>query len=497
MPDAYVMLRRMLADGTPKYWYVRLIFQRGLALVYLIAFLVAVNQFCPLLGEHGLLPVPLFVHSVSFADSPSLFFLFPRDAAFKVCAWTGVVLAALSLTGASERFNSWISATHWFLLWALYLSFVNVGQVFYGFGWETMLLEAGFFAIFLGCSRSSPRVVVIWLIRWQLFRVMFGAGLIKLRGDECWRDLTCLDYHYMTQPMPNLLSWYFHWAPEWTHQGGVLFNHFVELIVPFGFFAPPRIARTAALLTIFFQLTLALSGNLSFLNLLTIVLALSALDDQFIARLIPARPPEVGEAFFIDRLPAIALAAVVAWLSIAPIQNLISPRQAMNASFNPLHLVNTYGAFGSVTRQRFQVIVEGTMYSPPTGATLWHEYRFKGQPGDLRRAPPQIAPYHLRLDWLMWFASMSPYYEHPWFVNFMAKLLGGDPATLSLLATNPFPDRPPRYVRARLYEYQFTTPNQRRDTGLWWLRDDAGTYFPPVALDDPGFREILERNGWR
>ncbi len=385
---------------------------------------------------------------------------------------------------------------------------------------------------------------------------MFGAGLIKMRGDPCWRDLTCLDYHYQTQPMPNPLSWYFHWMPAWTHRGGVLFNHFVELAVPFAYFAPQPFARIAGLLTIAFQLLLMLSGNLSFLNLLTMVLAVSVLDDRLLAWLVRVRIPEVRETFFYQRLPVIALAMVVAWLSIAPVMNLISPNQAMNASFNPLHIVNTYGAFGSVTRERYQVIVEGTSDSPPTQDTVWREYQFKGQPGDLRGSPPQIAPYHLRLDWLMWFAAMSPYYQHPWFVNFMAKLLEGDEAVLSLLATNPFPDHPPRYVRARLYEYQFTTPGQRRSTGLWWIRqpagesggglrldgagesggglrldgagesggglrldgagesggglrldgagesggglrlDGAGNYFPAVSLDDPGFREILQQQGW-
>jgi hypothetical protein len=486
--------------ATPKYWHVRRTFQRGLALVYLIAFLVTANQFRALLGEHGLLPVPIFVHAVPFHYTPSLFYLFPNDIAFSICAWLGVALSCVALTGLSERYNSWASAAVWTALWMLYLSFVNVGQTFYGFGWETMLLEAGFFAIFLGASRSSPQAIIIWILRWQLFRVMLGAGLIKMRGDPCWRDLTCLAYHYQTQPMPNPLSWYFHWMPSWTHRGGVLFNHFVELVVPFAFFAPQPFARVAGLLTIAFQLLLMLSGNLSFLNLLTMVLAISVLDDRLLVRLLAwftrARPVEVNETFFYQRLPAIALTIVVTWLSVAPGMNMISPNQTMNASFNPLHIVNTYGAFGSVTRERYQVIVEGTSDSPPTAETVWREYQFKGQPGDVRRMPAQIAPYHLRIDWLMWFAAMSPYYEHPWFVNFMAKLLQGDNAVLGLLSTNPFPEHPPRYVRARLYEYQFTTPDQRRATGLWWIRQPVASYFPAISLEDPGFREVLQRQGW-
>jgi hypothetical protein len=130
-------------------------------------------------------------------------------------------------------------------LWVLYISFVNVGQTFYAFGWESILLEACFYAIFLGSRRTTPQTIGIWLLRWLLFRLMFGAGLIKMRGDPCWRDLTCLDYHYETQPMPNPLSWFFHWAPAWTHQSGVLFNHFSELVVPFAYFLPQPISAIA------------------------------------------------------------------------------------------------------------------------------------------------------------------------------------------------------------------------------------------------------------
>src|ERR1043166_135967 len=246
------------------YWLTRSVFQRGLALIYLIAFLNAVNQFKPLLGESGLLPVPLWIRAVPFRASPSLFFLAPKDWAFTAAAWLGVSLSCVALAGVSERFTWPVSVAVWAALWVLYLSFVNVGQIFYGFGWESILLEAGFYAIFLGPVSMTPPKIVIWMLRWLFFRVMFGAGLIKLRGDPCWRNLSCLDYHYETQPMPNPLSWYFHWMPTWTHHGGVVFNHFVELVVPFAYFLPQPIATIAGVLTILFQLLLILGGNLSF-----------------------------------------------------------------------------------------------------------------------------------------------------------------------------------------------------------------------------------------
>ena len=477
------------------YWLTRLLLDRGVAIICLIAFLVALNQFKPLLGERGLLPVSLFVKQVPFSESPSLFYLFPRDIAFTLAAWLGVALSCLVLTGFASRYT-WSHVVVWAAIYLLYLSFVNVGQTFYAFGWESILLEACFFAIFLGGSHVTPHAIPVWLFRWLLFRIMFGAGLIKLRGDSCWRDLTCLHYYYETQPMPNPLSWYFHWAPRWMNQGGVALNHFAELIVPFFYFLPQPVAGIAGLITIGFQLTIIVSGNLSWLNWLTLILAFSTLDAKFLAALArhaPALHAGSPAAQWVNYV----LAGAVVLMSIPVIVNILSSRQVMNTNFNSLHLVGTYGAFGSITRTRFEVVVEGAADSVITPATHWREYHFKGKPGDLAYRPAQIAPYHLRLDWLMWFAAMSEYQDYPWFVNFVAKLLGGDHAVLSLLRADPFAGKPPHYVRASLYEYHFTTPEEHRRTGAWWKRTLSGPYFPPVSLENPGFRQILKDQGWQ
>ena len=364
----------------------------------------------------------------------------------------------------------------------MYLSFVNVGQIFFGFGWETLLLEAGVLAIFLGGTATEPSVLLMWMLRWLLFRLMFGAGLIKLRGDSCWRDLTCLDYYFETQPIPNPLSWYFHWLPPLAHHAGVLFTHFVELVVPFGLFSPQPIAAVAGVLIIAFQFVLIASGNLSWLNWLTVALAISAFDDSWWSWLPFARPPLAAPSRR-RRLSVYVLGAMVALLSIEPVLNLLSPEQMMNASFEPLHLVNTYGMFGGITQRRNEIVVEGTDDSVLTDRTAWRAYQFKGKPGDPSRLPAQIAPYHLRLDWLMWFAAMEPAAAHAsWFRPFIVKLLQGDAETLSLLRNNPFPDRPPRVVRADLFHYSFTTPEERRRTGRWWNRERIGVYFPAVSL---------------
>ena len=477
------------------YWLTRTVFQRGLAFVYFLAFLNAVNQFKPLLGERGLLPAPIWIRQVPFRASPSLFYLAPKDWAFTAAAWLGLVLSCLALTGIVERASTPISAVVWSLLWVLYLSFVNVGQTFYGFGWESILLEAGFYSIFLGNRAVAPQVVTIFLLRWLCFRVMFGAGLIKLRGDSCWRDMSCLDYHYETQPMPNPLSWYFHWGSRWTHHAGVWVNHFAELVAPFGYFLPQPIASIAGIVTIVFQALIMASGNLSWLNLLTIVLAVPALDDRVLKALVRIATPELHAPPLSYKVVVGSLAVLVTVLSVGPIANMLSPRQIMNTTFNSLHLVGTYGAFGGITRERYEVVVEGTRDEFPTTASQWLEYEFRGKPTATGRCPPQVAPYDLRLDWLMWFAAMSDYSQHPWFVTFIRKLLEGDRDTLSLLRFNPFAGKPPQFVRARLYRYQFTSPEERKQSGQWWKRQYAAEYFPPVSLRNQGLGRIFQEEG--
>jgi len=418
---------------------------------------------------------------VSFWQSPSLFLLAPKDRVFLTSAWAGVLLSCAALLGIPE-YRLWSSILVWAILWLLYLSFVNVGQTFYAFGWESILLETGFFTIFSGTIDMAPQMVIIWIWRWILFRVMFGAGLIKLRADPCWRKLTCLDYHFETQPIPNPLSWRFHHFPVWVHKGGVLFNHFVELVVPFAYFAPQPVAMIAGLLTILFQVILMLSGNLAWLNLITIVLAISTLDGSLLSRVLPLQAPVLHEPALAWRITLWIVAAAVVWLSVRPVRNLFSKRQLMNFSYNPFHLVGTYGAFGGVTRIRNEIVLEGTADDMVWPGTEWKEYEFKGKPGNPSRRPPQIAPYHLRLDWLIWFAAMNRRDIPVWFIHFAAKVLDGDPKILRLLKANPFPDAPPKHIRALMYEYRFTTPEERRRTGQWWHRTLIGVYLPASAL---------------
>lgn len=472
-------------------WLVRLLFQRALAAIYLIAFLVTLWQFRPLLGEHGLLPVTAFVKRVRFLDSPSIFCWHYSDRLLVGVAWSGIVLSATALTGLSEMGPVWLSMSAWLILWILYLSIVNVGQNFYGFGWESMLLEAGFFAAFMGPARIAPSLIPVLMLRWMLFRTELGAGLIKLRHDPCWRELTCLFYHYETQPLANPLGWYFHRLPRFAHKFAVLFSHFVQLIVPFGLFAPQPFASIAGGLIIFHQLWLIVSGNYSWLNWLTVALGITAFGDSILAKPLHLAISQTlpRPALFNALLYAIAGATVL--LSIQPVLNLFSRRQLMNYTYNRFHLVNTYGAFGSVTRKRYEIVIEGTDEVAITDQTQWKEYEFKVKPGDVKRMPPQVAPYHYRLDWLMWFLPFSVIvmpgaivvrgYE-TWFLRLIQRLLENEAATLKLLRHNPFQQGRPTFIRALFCFYRYSNWQEKRETGAWWTRRIVDLYLPPISL---------------
>jgi len=492
------------------YLLTRAVLLRGLGFMYVVAFAILARQALPLIGSRGLLPVAPFLERVwaHFGGSPALlrvptlFWLGCSDLVLVVAAWAGVVLGALVLAGVA---NVPILVT----LWALYLSFVHVGQVFYGYGWDILLCETGFLAVFLAPlwrttllhPREPPPVIVIVLFRWLTFRLMFGAGLIKLRGDDCWRELRCLDFHYETQPNPGPLSYYFHLMPVWTHTAGVAFNHFAEVLAPFGVFGPRKLRIAAGAVIVAFQSILILSGNLSFLNWLTILVALACFDDGVFRRLLPARlrhgvvelarrleTPSRGR-----RAASAAIGVLVGALSLGPVVNLLSDRQRMNDSFNPFEFVNTYGAFGSVERVRHEVVLEGTRGDPEDVRTAWKEYEFPCKPGDVRRSPCLVTPYHYRLDWQLWFAGLSSFQREPWIVHLVYQLLRGDPLAKTLLARDPFPVEPPRFVRARLYRYRFAAG---RAGGRYWERELEDEYLVPVSLEHRELRRFLAAYGW-
>ena len=499
------------------YHLARFLILRLLGLIYLAAFAILIQQGLPLLGSDGLLPVTEFTAraiarlgstGAAFARLPSLFWFASGDALLLGLSWLGALLALLVLAGVT---NAMVMAA----LWALYMSFVHVGQDWYGYGWEIQLLETGFLAIFL-CPLTRwrpfpdrrPPPLVIGLLRWLIFRVMLGAGLIKLRGDSCWRDLTCLQFHYETQPNPNPFSRVLHFAPHWVATTGTLFNHVTEVGMPWFLLLGRTATRLAGAMFVTFQVVLIVSGNLSFLNWLTIVPALACFDDALLARVLPralarravdaesaAARAVAGETPWSRGCRAAAaasVAAMVAWLSVPVVRNLVSGHQVMNTSFNAYDLVNTYGAFGTVGRERREIVFEGTGDDAGDENAVWREYPFHCAPTDPARAPCLVSPYHYRLDWQIWFAAMSSPEHYPWTLRLVWKLLHNDAGSLSLLAADPFPDAPPRYVRARLYIYRFAPPG----SGRWWDRELLGDWIPPLSADDARLLSFLKAYDW-
>jgi hypothetical protein len=336
---------------------------------------------------------------------------------------------------------------------------------------------------------------------------MIGAALIKLRNDPCWRDLTCLDYHFETQPNPNPLSWWMHRAPHLVHVVGVLFNHFVELVVPWFAFGFRRYRHAAGVLLVLYQVSLILTGNLSFLNWLTIVPALACFDDTALSIPLP-RPMratllarfEALEPSRVQTRVARVLAIVVAVLSVAPVINMASCGQSMNESFFPLDLVNTYGAFGTVDRERYEVIFEGTAAETPDAAARWEEYELPCMPGDPHRRPCIVTPYHYRLDWQMWFvgngaARGEQIEDQPWLVHLVWQLLAGAQSPKPLLLRDPFARSPPRWIRADIWRYAFTR-DRAEAGGAWWTRERAGAFLRPLSKDDPFLRDYVRSFGW-
>ena len=463
------------------------VFVRLLATVYAIAFVSMSVQVLGLIGSHGILPAHQFLGNLArqagpirFLAVPTIFWWGDDDATLLgVCVVGAVFSLILFVTGfRAARFQPPLLV----ILFVLYLSLSAVGEDFLSFQWDSLLLETGFLAIFLGRTRIVP-----WLFRWLAFRLYFLSGLVKLlSGDPTWRNLTALHFHYYTQPLPTVLAWYMEKLPMGFQRASTLLVLAVELAVPFLIFAPRRLRKFGAACMVALQVLIFLTGNYTFFNLLAILLCLFLLDDRELSRFVPPpfrkrldpirRPSQFG------RFAAIAVAVIVVTLGLTLLFEAFTgdapePFRSLARDAAPLNIVNSYGLFAVMTTSRPEIIVEGSM----DGQT-WTPYSFRYKPGDVKKAPRWVAPCQPRLDWQMWFAALGSYRSDPWFINFVTGLLDGSPQVLSLLAANPFPGHPPRYIRAMTYDYTFTSWAERRQTGAWWKRAPLGTYLPPVGL---------------
>lgn len=498
------------AGNPPSYWLTRFMILRLLGAVYAVAFLVAVNQIIPLIGTNGLLPSASYLQHVrealgssaaGFLRLPSVFWFWHSDTALLTVSWLGFLLALVVVAG-------YANAPILTLLWFLYMSIVHAGQEWYSYGWEIQLTETGFLAIFL-CPlwdmrpfpRRPPPLVIIILFRWLICRIMLGSGLIKYRGDASWLNGTALYSYFETQPIPGPLTRWFHFLPHSALRVGVWFNWLAELVAPWFAFGPRLARHIAGVVMVLLQVSILVSGNLSFLNWLTIIPALACFDDSFWIKILPHQLVS-SAAFAAERAEesramittAWVVTALVGLLSIQPALNLLSSTQVMNSSYDPLDLVNTYGAFGSVGGERMNVVFEGTMDATPDSTARWTPYIYKGLPVLLDKRPPQIAPYQLHFDWQMWFAAMSPSDQYSWTYFLVWKLLHHDETAIGLFAGDPFNGKRPRYIRGVLYRYRFAKPGNPQ--GLYWNRERLGEWMPALSADDPGFVSFLKSRGW-
>lgn len=472
----------------------RRVFLRALGLVYLTAFLSLRWQIAGLLGEDGLLPATAFLErarSVLGAGAawqlPSAFWLDASAAALHAACVAGAASALLVVLGVAPLATLSVC-------WLLYLSLVSVGQLLLSYQWDALLLETGFLAI-LWAPLSwrieapgvrSPSPVVLWLLRWLVFRLMFFSGFVKLAsGDPAWWSLDALAVHFETQPLPTWTAWWAHQLPGWLLRAACGAMFVIELVLPFLIVLGRRARAIAFVGLVGLQIAIAATGNYGFFNLLSAVLCLPLLDDAQLARLVPARfavarPRATRERTWKLALDGIAALLLLA-LSLPPALVRLTgvrvggpaPLATLQRAAAPFHLTSTYGLFAMMTTRRPELTIEGSI-----DGTHWQPYVFRWKPGPLDRRATFVGPGMPRLDWQMWFDAL--YVERmlesgrsganlitPALIE---RLRAGSPAVLGLLDGDPFAGTPPTSFRWRLDDYRFTDPNERAASGDWWRR---------------------------
>jgi predicted DCC family thiol-disulfide oxidoreductase YuxK len=486
---AYRWSRRLWGpERYPPTWHlVSWLFLRLLGLTFLVAFASIGNQITGLIGSDGILPVTDKLATLAaehgswrYWVSPTLFWINSSDTALVTVCIAGAAAALLVVL------NVW-TRPMLMLAFVLHLSLWAVMPVFGSIQPDALILEVGLLAIFL----TAGSRIIIWLYRWLLFRFMLLSGLVKLlTHDASWAQLTALNYHYETQPLPTPLAWYAHQLPEWFQQLSVLSMFGIELVLPWLVFLPRRLRFVAAWGFLVLQILITLTGNFYFLNLLTIFLCLFLFDDQALAGVLPSRLaarlryrlPKPGR---LATAAASVLASLVLVVNLAFIwkrieqQPLPGPLETLVKTTSRFGITNFYGFFGVMNTTRREIVIEGSR-----DGEHWRAYEFRYKPGDIHRCLRWSLPYHPRLDWTLWFAAGESPWHNPWFGDFLYQLLKGAPPVLALLADNPFPEAPPKWIRATLYRYHFTTPAERAATGDCWVRDWLRPYVPPLSLEN-------------
>ena len=470
--------------GPPRYDLVSFVFLRFMGLIYLSAFVSFGAQALGLIGSHGILPLAELVKLISgragverFFAMPMLFWIDASDLAIRSVCWAGAGFSLLLIFNVLPRLSL-------LALYVLYLSLLYGGQTFMSFQWDTFLLEAGFLGLLLSFAQTPG----LWLLRWLLFRFMFMSGVVKLlSGDPNWWNLSALSYHFFTQPLPTPLAWYAaHFSPS-VLKVATAGLFVVELVLPFLIFCPRRLRFCAAFGILLLQSCILLTGNYNWFNLQTMLLCLLLFDDAALQKVLPQRLVRVLSRRVHLRPTKAVSVTVAAWGLVLVFSSLVqmderiggSPptaARALDQLIEPLRMVSSYGLFAVMTTERNEIIIEGS-----DDGTEWREYQFRYKPGDVARRPPWNIPHQPRLDWQMWFAALEDPRRLQWFPRFLKALLENQPAVLTLMEKNPFPETPPRYVRAQFYDYRFSD-RVEKTSGRWWHRHLLGTYYPEVSL---------------
>jgi len=478
-------------DG-PRYGIAAWLFARALGGIYLIAFVSLWLQIDGLIGSDGISPIARLLERAGevfgierYWVVPTLCWIDAGDGFLHALCGGGTALAVLVVLGIAP-------APGLALLWVIYLSLCAACQPFLDFQWDALLLETGLLAIFAAPltwrHRPAPLArgngIAVALERWLLFRLMVSSGIVKLAGgDPTWRDLTALRYHYETQPIPTWTSWYVHHLPPWFHGASAAIMFVIEIAVPFLILAPRRLRWVAFFLLSGLQAMILATGNYGFFNLLTLALCLLLLDDAAWPARWRQRFAEAAPARGWPRWVVVPVAVVVIAVTSGLLVRTVGGRRHLPVAFDrvqrlisPLRSLNGYGLFAVMTTERPEIVIEGS----DDGRT-WLPYEFEHKPGDPARRPRFTTPHMPRLDWQMWFAALGRHEDHPWFSRLLIRLMSGSDAVISLLEENPFPDRPPRYIRAVVYDYRFSTPGERRAGRVWWEREPLRLYHPVLA----------------
>ena len=477
----------------PQYDLVALLFLRLFGVIYLSAFVSFGVQAQGLIGSHGILPLGELVDAIGARLGaqrlwlvPMVFWWSASDFTIQAVCWIGAGLSLLLIFNVVPRLSL-------LLLYALYLSLLYGGQEFMTYQWDIYLLETGFLALLLSFATTPG----IWLLRWLLFRFLFMSGMVKLlSGDPNWWNLSALSYHFLTQPLPTPLAWYVAHLPPSLLKFATGCTFFIELVVPFLIFFPRRMRFFAAFGILLLQNCILLTGNYNWFNLQTILLCLPLFDDAALQKILPRRLVGLLLARAEQHAPRAALKVIVGALTLLIV---FCSLVQMDARFGgspptvgrwvdrlvePLHMVSGYGLFAVMTTERDEIVIEGS-----DDGVIWHEYEFRYKPGDVARRPPWNIPHQPRLDWQMWFAALEDPRGLRWFPRFLQRVLENEPAVMALLARNPFPDKPPLYVRAQFYDYTYARRDDKAK-GLWWERRSLGLYFPVVHLKNAADKSV-------